>query len=303
MRLLARALVMGLTLMVAGAGSVVAQTSPYPVRHEELSTLWPSGLGNDHEVIMGRTTIQPGVAMPLTRFNGEWAVRVDSGVLTVSGIDGPVLDGDFALEEQVVVAGQAELRGGNHFSFGPDATMVWANEGSQPVVILTTAVVDGSRDPMTEIDPDAADAEPTPQPFRGKVEKRVVLKGPSKGLDGYRYRIIIRDHSGKLVGARVPRESELRFARGWLSFLEDGVIRIGPAAFIDGNVNEVLVTWITAVCGPVATIDIGKDVGAIRVKDDSPGCDAAGMDATVALRFRGSYTAVDEIAAELIWPD
>ncbi len=301
MHLLARSLVTGLTLVVVGTGSVVAQTSPYPVRHEELTTLWPSDAGGI-KVVMSRTTIQPGVTMPPTRFNGEWASRVDSGVLTVTAIDGRAVGGDFALQERIAEDGMAELRPGNYFRHGPDTVMTWANIGDDPVVVLTTASLDADAEPMIEASAIEPATEPA-RPSRGPVKKRIVLEGPSKGLDGYRYQIIVRDHSGKLIGARVPREAELRFARGWLSFLEDGNIRIGPAAFIDGNVNEVLVTWITAVCGPVATIDIGKDVGAISVKDDSPGCDAAGMDATVALRFKGSYSAVDEIAAELIWPD
>jgi hypothetical protein len=76
---------------------------------------------------------------------------------------------------------------------------------------------------------------------------------------------------------------------------------VGPAAFVDGNVNEVLVTWLTGVCGPRATLDFGQDVAAITVIDRTPSCDAVGMEATVALRFKGSWTNVEDIESTLAY--
>jgi hypothetical protein len=71
-------------LLVSPASAPVdAQaSSPYPVRHEQLATLWRDELGDDY-VSMGRTTIQPGAAMTPTRFTGDWVARIDTGELTL----------------------------------------------------------------------------------------------------------------------------------------------------------------------------------------------------------------------------
>jgi hypothetical protein len=181
--------------------------------------------------------------------------------------------------------------------------MTWGNEGTVPVVILTIAIVDGDVEPM--VDADVVEDRPY-QPMRGQVRKRVAVIGAPLGYRDYRPRIVVRDRSGQLVGARLPKPSELRFV--WDSLLEsDERVTLGPVRSIDGNVNEVLVTWTTGVCGPVATIDIGKellpgkDVAAIKVTDRSPGCDLAGKEATVVLRFRGPWTSVEDIDARLVY--
>ena len=107
-------------------------------------------------------------------------------------------------------------------------------------------------------------------------------------MTGDRYRITVADRSGRVIGARVPTQRELRFARVGYPPSDVQDIGIGPVAVIGPHVSEMLIQWGGTPCGPVVTVDVAKDLGAIRVIDRTPGCDAAGIEYWLVLRFRGA---------------
>jgi hypothetical protein len=119
----------------------------------------------------------------------------------------------------------------------------------------------------------------------GPAERRITLAGP--GETGDRYRITIADRSARVIGARVPTDRDLRFAGGGDPPVDYRDIGIGPVAYLDGNVRELLVWWMGTPCGPVVTVDLAQDLSAIRVVDRTGGYDAMGVSHAVVLRIRG----------------
>ena len=74
---------------------------------------------------------------------------------------------------------------------------------------------------------------------------------------------------------------------------------LGPVAYLDGNMRELLVRWMGTPCGPVVTLDVAKELSAIRVLDRTPGCDAAGVGYAVVLRLKGSVPSLIDIDGTL----
>ncbi len=169
-----------------------------------------------------------------------------------------------------------------------DAAMAWANEGTEPVVVLSGAMVDYDNDPIRRFDeePRFEDA------FHHKVVKRVVIEGIN-WLDEP-YKIIVRDRSGRLVDAREPSEAELHWLEAALPIPEEGVA-FGPDAFLRTDVWELMLRWNGGICGPDATIDIGTDASAFRVNNTTRiNCDAVGATQWLALTLKGDRVEAEE---------
>lgn len=287
------ALAAGLTL--GSVGATGAEDEPIDrevqlgVTHERLAMNWTSD-ADDDVVLLVRTTLEPGARIPPSVFHGDWAVRVDTGTLSVTGVEGHVVVRRGGLspgKTRRIVAGKT-------LESYADAAMVWANEGPEPVTLLSAMEVDYGEDPITRFDakPRFEDA------FRSKVVKRVLIEGVN-WLDEP-YQIVVRDRSGRLVDAREPSEAELHWLGTAFPFPEEGVA-FGPDAFLRDDAWELLVRWNGGICGPDATIDIGTDISAIRVNDTTrTDCDAVGTTKWLALVFRGERVQADEIQGRLL---
>lgn len=276
------------------APAMAQSPSPEPVgaagvTRELLATTRPLALSDARMEIMW-TTLEPGASMPPTRFDGSWLARIESGALTVSALDGSVWIQGFEGSEDEPIEGSRAVRleAGQLLSFGPDAVLTWENPGPERVSVLTTAVVDEDHESMVVVDP-AARPGRTPRP---EVLKRFVLRGP--GMTGDRYRITVTDRSGRVTGARVPTEREVRFA-DQRSLLESDHIGIGPLAPLRSGAHELLIRWGGTPCGPVVTVDVEPDLSSIRVIDRTPGCDLAGVGYWLVLRLRGPWLDAEDI--------
>jgi hypothetical protein len=238
-----------------------------------------------------RTTLAPGAAMPPTRFAGDWLVRAEQGVLTLTLVEGSAQVGDaegIDLDPGVPV----NLGEGRVLLAGPDAVLTWENRGTEPVRLLSTASIGGDRPAMSEVDPDGPD-DPADS---GPVKRRHVITG--RTASGDRSRITVKDRSGRIVGARFPTAREMRFAGpGWPS--PDLRVTVGPVASVGRNRSEILLRSGTTPCGPVVTLDVARDLSAIKVMDHTPGCDAAGVPYAVVLRVRGDVP--DAAGIHLSW--
>lgn len=290
----------GLALVVAtlvgSAGGTLAAEAPidreeFPgVIHERLSLSWPTSGFDDDLLMLIRTTLEPGASIPPSVFNGDWATSVASGTLSVTGVDGHVVVRRGGLnpgKTRMVAAGKS-------LESYDDAAMAWANEGTEPVVVLSAAMVDYDHDPIRRFDeePRFEDA------FHHKVVKRVVIEGIN-WLDEP-YKIIVRDRSGRLVDAREPSAAELHWLEAALPFPEEGVA-FGPDAFLRTDVWELMVRWNGGICGPDATIDIGTDVSAIRVNNRTRSrCDSVGAAQWLALTLKGERVEAEEIDGRLL---
>jgi hypothetical protein len=234
-----------------------------------------------------RSTLPVGAELPPTRFGGDWLIRADEGVLTVTLLDGSAVIGDsegIELHHGATVT----LGEGRVLIAGPDAVMRWANRDDEDVVLLSTASIPGDRPTMT-----TANLEPADAAVRGPVVKRHVIRG--RTLSGARSRITVLDRSGQVTGVRVPTARELRFAGpGWPS--PDGFATVGPVGYLGGRRWEILIRSTTTPCGPVVTVDVAEDLTAITVVDRTPGCDAAGVGYAVVLRGRGPVPDAEDIA-------
>ncbi|MFO1539535.1 MAG: hypothetical protein ACKOTZ_03675 [Chloroflexota bacterium] len=233
--------------------------------------------------------------MPATRFVGDWLMRVQSGVITVTLVDGSAGlwsatgSGDDLVDLGVDGAVDRPIGAGQVLWAGPDAVLTLENRGTDPTVVLSTVVTRGQDVVILPVDPDASPGAA----FRDPVVKRIVLSGP--GRSGDRFRITVADRSGRVIGARLPSASELRFAGGGDL---DGDVReldIGPVADLDRGTRELLVQWGGTPCGPVVTLDVARELDAIRLVDRTPGCDASGVGYAVVLRIRGRVPAPTEI--------
>lgn len=272
------------------ASTHASPPAPSGVTHEHLGATEPED-GTVGRIEMLRTTLAPGAKMPPTRFVGDWLVRVESGVLTATLVDGAagIKGAAGAADDPIQQQSTRTLPAEQVLWSGPDAVLTWENRGSDPVIVLSTAVTRGEDVVMMAVDPSARPGSA----FRDRVVRRVVLTGP--GSTGDRYRITIADRSGQVIGARVPTERELRFASGGEPARDYRDIGIGPVAYLDGDVLELLVRWTGTPCGPVVTLDVAKEVSAIRVLDKTPGCDAAGVGYAVVLRLRGRVPSLVDI--------
>jgi hypothetical protein len=282
--------VCGTVLVNARSPTPVATTLP-GVTHERMATRGSDGGAGRIELM--RTTLAPGAVMPPTRLAGEWLIRVAEGILTVTLVDGSadVIDVDLA-DGGSVVEGRSTLVGSDQeLVTSPDAVMAWENRGSQPVSLLSVATIPGDDPPMTVVDPDA----PVTAGISGPVIERRVLRGRS--VAGGRYRITIADRSGRLIGARVPSERELRFAGPGQRSGDDPDLSIGPLAWLEGDRSELLIRWAGTPCGPIATVDIAQDLSLIGFVDDTPGCDAMGVPYALVLRFRGALAALPVVSS------
>ena len=114
---------------------------------------------------------------------------------------------------------------------GPSDIQTWENQTTAPTVVLSSVLLRGEEDAVT---PMLRAQSPTP---RARVAKRVVLTG---GGVGGRYRITVRDRSGHLTGARLPRNAELRFASG------------GPSLTLDYGSDPRAMSLLGAGSGPAA---------------------------------------------------
>jgi hypothetical protein len=260
------------------------------VTHELLGTSVPED-GTVGRIEMLRTTLAPGAKMPPTRFVGDWLVRVESGALTATLVDGAAgIKGATGADDDPIAQRSTRILGAERVLWsGPDAVLTWENRGIDPVIVLSAAVTRGEDVVMMAVDPSARPGSA----FRDRVVKRIVLTGP--GSTGDRYRIAVADRSGQVIGARVPTERELRFASGGEPARDYRDIGIGPVAYLEGNVRELLVRWNGTPCGPVVTVDVAKELSAIRVRDKTPGCDAAGVGYAVVLRLRGRLPSLVDI--------
>jgi hypothetical protein len=110
----------------------------------------------------------------------------------------------------------------------------------------------------------------------------------------------VADRSGQVIGARVPTERELRFASGGDPARDYRDIGIGPVAYLAGNERELLVRWDGTPCGPIVTVDVAKELAAIRVVDRTPGCDAAGVGYAIVLRLRGQLPSLADIGGSWV---
>jgi hypothetical protein len=276
------------------APAIAQSPSPEPeeatgVTRELLGTTHPVGL-SDARLELMRTTLEPGASMPPTRFDGSWLARMESGALTVSALEGSVwIEGFEGSEDEPIEGSRAvRLEAGQLLSFGPDAILVWENRGQERVSVLTTAVVDEDHDAMVVVEP-VAGPERTARP---EVVERFVLTGP--GMTGDRYRITVADRSGRVTGARVPTEREVRFADS-RSLWEPRDIGIGPLASLRSGAHELLIRWVGSICGPVVTVDVARDLSSITVIDRSPGCDLAPVGYWLVLRLRGPWFDPEDI--------
>jgi hypothetical protein len=260
------------------------------VAHERLAMNWTSD-ADDDVIHLVRTTFEPGARIPPSIFHGDWAVRVDAGTLSVTGVDGHVVVRRGGLNPGKT----REVAAGKTLESYADAAMAWANEGPEPVTVISAVEVDYGEDLITRFDakPRFEDA------FSGKVRKRVVIEGVN-WLDEP-YKIVVRDRSGRLVDAREPSEAELHWLRTAFPLPEAGVA-FGPDAFLRTDGWELMVRWNGGICGPDATIDIGTDVSAIRVNNTTrTSCDAVGATQWLALTLRGDRVQADEIQGHLLY--
>ena len=288
-------LVLAVGSVLGATGAVVAEDEPIDrqvqlgVTHERLAMNWSSD-ADDDIILLLRTTLEPGSRIPPSIFHGDWAVRVDAGTLSVTGVEAHVLVRRGGLNPGKT----RKVAAGKTLESYADAAMAWANEGPQPVTLLSAVEVDYGEDPITRFDakPRFEDA------FRSRVVKRVVIEGVNQ-LDEP-YQIIVRDRSGRLVDAREPSEAELHWLGTAFPFPEEGVA-FGPDAFLRTDVWELMVRWNGGICGPDATIDIGTDVSAIRVNNTTrTNCDAVGATRWLSLILRGERVEADEIEGRLL---
>jgi len=272
------------------ASTHASPAAPSGVTHELLGTTEPED-GTVGRIEMLRTMLAPGAKMPPTRFAGNWLVRVESGALTATLVDGAAgIEGATGADDDPIAQQSTRILGAERVLWsGPDAVLTWENRGSEPVIVLSTAVTRGEDAVMMAVDPSARPGSA----FRDRVVKRIVLTGP--GSTGDRYRIAVADRSGQVIGARVPTERELRFASGGEPARDYRDIGIGPVAYLEGNVRELLIRWTGTPCGPVVTVDVAKELSALRVRDKTPGCDAAGVGYTGVLRLRGRVPSLVDI--------
>lgn len=263
--------------------------SPSAVDHETLGVTWPNE-PTDTRLELARTTLQPGASIPATRFDGSWLARIESGTLTVSIIDGPAWIQGFegSEDEPIENSTGVRLEAGQLLSFGPDSVLAWENRGTDPVSVLTAAIVDENHESMVTVNP-MATPRPTP---RGEAVNRIVLTG--RRTTGDQYRITVVDHSGRVIGARVPSKGELRFADSRAE-LPLGQVAVGPVAFIRPGVHDILLRWPGAPCGPVARVDVAADLSAIDVRDRAIRCDTIGTSHWLVLRVRGQAPNPDDI--------
>jgi hypothetical protein len=236
-----------------------------------------------------RSTLPVGAELPPMRFGGDWLIRADEGVLTVTLLDGSAVIGE--TEGIDLPHGEAITLGEDQVLMaGPDAVMRWANRGDGDVVLLSTASIPGDRPTMTTTNPQQADPA-----VRGPVVKRHVIRGRTP--TGSRSRITVLDRSGRVTGVRIPSARELRFAGpGWSS--PDGIASVGPVGHIGERRSEILIRATTTPCGPVVTVDVAEDLSAIRIVDRTPGCDAAGVGYALVLRIRGWVPGAEYIALD-----
>lgn len=286
------------TMALDSGDTAAASASPVPsdppgVTHERLGTR--SSLDGAGRIELLRTTLAPGAIMPPTRLAGEWLVRATEGILTAWLLDGTADVIDVDLEDVgAMPEGRATpIASLQEIATGPDAVMIWENRGAQAVTVLSVATIPGDDPAMSEVDP----AAPMTPAISGPVLERRVLRGQS--VAGGRSRITIADRSGRLIGARVPSERELRFAGPGRRSRDDADLRIGPVARLSGRRSELLVRWWGTPCGPIVTVDVAQDLSAIRLVDRTPGCDAMGVPYALVLRFRGHVPDIADI--EAIW--
>jgi hypothetical protein len=271
-------------------GATDAQSAPPDggaVVHETLATrLNADGTGRTELL---RSTLWPGTAMPPARFGGDWLVRADEGILTLTLVEGSVVVGEG--EGITVRPGMTvNLGEGRVLMAGPDAVMRWENRDDEPVRLLSVATVPDDRPTMVLQPQDRPDISAS-----GPVMRRHVISGTS--LSGDRSRITVLDRSGRITGARIPTARELRFAGpGWSS--PDGHVTLGPIASIGSRRSEILIRSTSTPCGPVVSVDVAKDLSAITVVDDTPGCDAMGVPYAVVLRVRGPVSDAGDIAVK-----
>jgi hypothetical protein len=263
---------------------------PPGVTHERLGMGWLDDRFDDR-IESWRSSLEPGAMMPATRFTGDWLMTLEAGGLVVTLIEGraAIVDADGPRGFREGPPATEMIAPGETLQVGPDAVLAWENRGTAAATVWSSAVIPGGDDAMVRVDPDAAPVDP----FVGPVIERRVLSGP--GQTGDRYRITIADRSGRVLGARVPTERDLRFAHAGDPPVGNRDIGLGPVAFLPGNVRELLVWWMGTPCGPIATVDVAQDLSAIRVVDRTGGCDAAGMGYAVVLRIRGDVPAPRDI--------
>jgi len=231
--------------------------------------------------------------MPASEFSGRWSVRVDSGPLEATGsVGGIMVDGEFAESYDAEAEfGRLTVRPGSRFRFRDGTRMSWSNPGDEPTVLFTLVIIDEDHEPILWIgEAEARHREASVNPFKGEVVKRLVLRAPDGGPCDHK--LVIRDLSGQLLGARIPNDDELRFlGRG--EAIEGNGIAIGPVVSLTKG-HEVLVSWLGTPCGPTSRIEIGKDVAAIRV-ENLCACDSAGATHSVVLRLEGGWTDIDDV--------
>jgi quercetin dioxygenase-like cupin family protein len=293
---LAVALTVTLTLLVAGRAAAQPSTPaslPQGVELELLGGIQPDAFPG-HRLELARVTLAPGSVLPRTTFDGTWLVRVMSGSMTVVALDGPAWTQapDRTESEPIGSADGVTVSAGTVVGFGPDAVLTWQNVTDEPVTLLASAMVDEEADPIL-----SAAQQHSPAGLQPPVVDRFVLTGP--GTTGDRYRIVVADRSGRVIGARVPRERELRFS-GSTALLDYRDVAIGPTAFVRRGAHEMLIRWGGTPCGPIVRVDVAADLSAIRVIDRTPGCDAMGMAHWLVLRLRGGWIDPDDIEGSWI---
>lgn len=267
---------MGLALVLVGpataeeelyAGDFVDRDTFPGVTHEIVSTQW---IEHDDELVMHvRTTLQPGAAIPPSVFSDYWASTVDSGHLTVVAREGPLRGGKDG-PRRVYEAGST-------FQTTVDDVLSWENRGLMPAEVVSVVLFDQARDPITRVERFLRFEDL----FEGDVVERFVVEGRRRY--GAPYRVVVRDRSGLVLGARMATSRESGWARGKWGLDQD----IG---FADGHgygVTLLMVQFYSFPCGPDAVIDVGEGLRAIKVVDRfDGGCDASSQRHDVVLKIR-----------------
>ncbi len=267
------------------AGDYVDGEDLRGVTHEILSDTWLED-GDDH-LMQVRTTLEPGAVIPASVFSNDWASTVVSGALTVVAVEGGFSESKKG-PRRVFEAGS---------TLYTDATGVyrWENRGLLPVEVLSAVLFDNGHDPIRR----AQDHPRFEDGFPGEVVKRLVIRGTN--VFDERYRVVVRDRSGRLLEARMPTARESDWAWAGTS-VGDDIAFVAGTPYARGT--RLMVGWRSFPRGPDAVIDIGADLHAIKVIDRyQGGCDASGEWHDVALLVRSEDALEsEEIRGQVVHP-
>jgi hypothetical protein len=258
-----------LTVLVAGA---VGAQSPSP-SSPAAGTVEPLAGGpaseTDPRMDLVRITLPPGAIMGPIAQLGTSVSRVESGSIVVRADRGVVIAND-----GTAVAAGDEVSLDQHDTVveGPDAVMTWRNEGAVAAVVLSMRLVH-----ETPVEP-----VPSPSPDRGMTGSYNAERIRSSGRAGARDQVIVHDRSGLVMDVRFPTAAEARFVGG-------DTAGSSPLHVLPTHRKELLIHWLSAGCGPKTWVDISRDLGHIRVRDQGPDCPDGPRPRAVVLNLTGPW--------------